>query len=401
MRILSIGNRYPPWSIGGYERTWESTVVTLRAAGHEVRVLTTRPDPSDLQAPAQTPDSDVHRELAWYWREHAFMPLSWRRCVALERHNAAVLAHHLADAQPHAVMWWAMGGMSLSLLEQAHRAGVPAVAVVGDDWLLYGPRVDAWTRAFAGRARVLAPLAERLTGLPARLATERAARWSMNSRATLSAALQAGWLLPDASVAHPGVDPARFTPAPPREWSWRLLYCGRIDPRKGIETAIRALAALPEAATLRIHGDGDARHRTELAALAQALGLAERVSFDAGAPEAVVAAYAACDVLVFPVTWREPWGLVPLEAMAVGRPVVATDAGGGPAEYLRDGENCLQYPPGDAPRLAQAIRQLADDPGLRARLVRGGALTAARFTERAFHDALAQELEQTIRDGPR
>ena len=49
--------------------------------------------------------------------------------------------------------------------------------------------------------------------------------------------------------------------------------------------------------------------------------------------------YAAADVVVFPVQWNEPWGLVPLEAMSVGRPVVASGTGGS-AEYLRDGENC-------------------------------------------------------------
>jgi glycogen(starch) synthase len=400
MRILSVGNRYPPWSTGGYERTWASTVAALRAAGHEVRVLTTLPDPSDLSVSPGSAAGDVRRELAWYWRDHVFAPLGWRRCAALERHNAGVLAHHLGDLAPDAVMWWAMGGMSLSLLEQARRADVPAVAVVGDDWLVYGPRVDAWTRAFAGRVRWAAPAAERVVGVPARLAPGRAARWSMNSQSTLRTAVDAGWQLPVASIAHPGVDPSRFPAAAAGEWSWRLLYCGRIDSRKGIETAVRALALLPEPATLRIHGEGDGRHRIELEALAAGLGVAERVTFDAGAPDAVAAVYAAGDVVVFPVTWREPWGLVPLEAMAVGRPVVATRAGGGPAEYLQDGVNCLQFSPRDAEQLAEAIRRLADDPALREALVRDGARTAARFTEDAFHDALIRELELTVRAGP-
>lgn len=403
MRVLSVGNRYPPWSLGGYERTWASTVTALRAAGHACRVLTTLPDPSDRAGAA--PD-DVHRELAWYWRDHRFPPRGWRACLALERHNRAVLARHLDELQPEAIMWWAMGGMSLSLIDQARRAGVPALAVVGDDWIVYGPRVDQWTRCFSERggrgrlAAVVAPAVDRLTGVPTRLALDRGARWSLNSAATLAAARSAGWRLPEATVDHPGVDPARFAPVDPSPWSGRLLYCGRIDARKGIATAVRALSTLPAQTSLRVHGTGDERHVSELRALAAGLGLAGRVTFDAGEPDAVAGVYAACDAVLFPVTWREPWGLVPLEAMAVGRPVIATRAGGGPAEYLRNGENCLQVDPDASEQLAAAAARLAGDAGLRAHLIDGGRRTAARFSERGFHEALARALERTVAAGP-
>jgi glycogen synthase len=94
------------------------------------------------------------------------------------------------------------------------------------------------------------------------------------------------------------------------------------------------------------------------------------------------------------VLWEEPWGLVPLEAMAVGRPVVATGTGGS-GEYLVDGENCLIYgPPDNAAQLAAAIRRLADDEGLRGRLREGGFATAEKFTEAAFNEAVSIALEQ-------
>jgi glycogen(starch) synthase len=401
--VLSVGNRYPPWSVGGYEATWAASVAHLRAAGHTVRVLTTRPDPTDHPAPggwAELPP-DVHRELAWYWRAHAFARPRLADTIRLERANAAVVARHLRTFAPDVVMWWAMGGMSLSLLEQVRRAGVPAVGVVGDDWLAYGRRVDGWSRRFTGLGRVVAPVAELLTGLPARLRPDRAARWSMNSHHTLHAARAAAGPLGNASIAHPGVDPERFAPAPPRpEWEWRLLYCGRIDPRKGIATAVQALAELPPQATLAIHGDGDDGHRAELVQLARGLGVADRVAFSSSDHAHVPGTYAACDAIVFPVTWQEPWGLVPLEAMAVRRPVIATRAGGGPAEYLSDGENCLQFAPGDAAGLAAAIVRLAEEPALRSALVAGGARTAGRLTERAFHEALAGELALAVQHGP-
>ena len=393
MRVLSVGNRYPPWSSGGYETTWAAHVAYLRDAGHAVRVLTTLPDPTDRDGRA--PD-DVHRELRWYWRAHEFRRPGLAETLRLERANAAVLDRHLRAFRPDAVMWWAMGGMSLGLLEHARRAGMPAVAVVGDDWPVYGARVDAWTRRFSGLGRRLAGTAERLTGLPAGVDLDRAARWSVNSRHTLAAVGPRRHV----SIAYPGIDPHRFPVAPAHPWDWRLLYCGRIDPRKGVATAVRALAQLPPRATLTIHGDGDDRHRGELVALAGELGVAERIAFSRSEHAEVGAVYAACDALVFPATWREPWGLVPLEAMASGRPVLASRAGGGPAEYLAEGVNCLQFAPGDAAGLGVALARLAADSELRSTLVAGGRQTAARFPEAAFHAALAHELTRTIAEGP-
>src|SRR6185436_10580247 len=92
--------------------------------------------------------------------------------------------------------------------------------------------------------------------------------------------------------------------------------------------------------------------------------------------------YAAADVLLFPVRWKEPWGLVPLESMAVGTPVIATGTGGS-GEYLRDGENCLIYhAKDDARALAAAISTLASDDALRARIRSEGFRTASEHGER-------------------
>ena len=105
--------------------------------------------------------------------------------------------------------------------------------------------------------------------------------------------------------------------------------------------------------------------------------------------------YAGADAVVFPVTWDEPWGLVPIEAMAHGVPVVATGRGGS-AEYLRDGENALLHAPGEPAALATVLRRLADDPDLRERLRRGGAATAPQHTARAFNERLEAVLLAAI-----
>jgi glycosyltransferase involved in cell wall biosynthesis len=224
---------------------------------------------------------------------------------------------------------------------------------------------------------------------------EQTARWAFISAYTLETARATGLRLAGAAVIHPGVDQSRFRFREPERWNWRVLYCGRIDPRKGIATAVEALSRLPMA-TLTIDGDGDRRHRSELQKLAERAGVSERVRFCASEPAAVPDAYASADAVVFPVRWQEPWGLVPLEAMATGRPVLAARAGGGAAEYLRDGDNCLQFEPGDADGLAAALERLAEDAGLRGRLVREGRLTAARFTASRFHELLEAELERAL-----
>ena len=394
MRILSVGNMYPPHHLGGYELMWRSAVAYLRGRGHEVRVLTTdyrSPDPD----PAIDEDEDVHRELRWYWRDHDFPRLSPRERLALERHNLTALDRHLRELQPSVVNWWAMGGMSLSLLERARRRGFAAVGVVVDEWLVYGPKVDAWQRAMRRLGR-LAPIVGRLSGVPARPKLGNAADWIFVSEMVRRSARQAGWVLGSSTVAHAGIDRSRFPRAPERPWEGRLLYLGRIDRRKGIAIAVRALAELPDA-VLEIVGGGDEEHETELRELVASLRLEARVSFSRLDRDAVAGAYAAADAALFPVLWEEPWGLVPLEAMSVGRPVVATGTGGS-GEYLADGENCLVYEPADDPgALAAAIRRLAADAGMRERLRAGGFATAERFTEEAFNRAVETRLEEASR----
>jgi glycosyltransferase involved in cell wall biosynthesis len=393
VRVLSIGNMYPPHDLGGgYELTWRSSVLHLREAGHEVRVLT-----SDYEAPGVEPgagDPGVHRELLSYWRDHEFPRFPLRERVAIERHNAAVLERHLGELRPDVVSWWGMGSMSLGLVERVRRAGVPAVGVVGDEWMVWGPRADGWLRMFRGRRRPLAPVAGRLARLPTRIDFSGAATWLFNSDANRRRSIEATGPLAGARVAHPGVEPI-FEAAPERPWEWRLLYVGRMDDRKGVHVAVDALGSLPEAARLTLLGSGEEGY---VASLRERIaGFGGRVTLSAVRREEIPAAYAAADAVLFPVQWEEPWGLVPLEAMAVGRPVVASGTGGS-AEYLRHEQNALVYAPRDsAGSLAEAIRRLAADDALRTRLREGGLATAARHTARGYDEAIEAALVEAAR----
>ena len=363
MRVLTVGNLYPPQHLGGYELMWQAAVAGLRARGHEVKVLTTDTRLND------EPDSEagIERSLRWYWREHRFPYMGPLAVRALERHNREVLLRAAEDAD--VVSWWSMGGMSLRLIGALDP--MPVLSVVHDDWLLYGPGVD---RALQRRRRRLPP-------------AERLGHGLFVSQHTLDRARASGWAPPTAEVVHSGYDERCFEPEEPRPWRWRLLLAGRLDARKGHRTAVAALDHLPEDATLTLAGAGDDELGAEL-------GRHPRVRLTGLlAPGALAAAYAAADVVLFPSEWEEPWGLVPLEAMAVGRPVVATGTGGS-AEYLRAGRNCLLHPAGDARALADCVRRLAGDEELRGRLREGGFVTARRHTLAAFVERVCEAHER-------
>ena len=359
MRILSVGNMYPPHHLGGYELVWRSAVRHHRAAGHEVRVLTTDVRLGD---PAGADDPGCFRELRWYWRDHAWPRLSIPQRLRLERDNAATLRRHLAGFRPDVVAWWAMGGMSLSL---PGRTRVPGAAFVSDDWLAYAPKEDQFHRLLRR----------------GRFDTRTIDHWVFVSEYTRAHARELGYAFASSEVNPSGVGEEFLTAAPARPWSWRLLYVGRIDERKGIDTAVRALDHLPAEATLDVVGSGDPAAERRLRAMAD-----ERVRFTGiVAREKLPAVYANADAVVFPVRWSEPWGVVPLEAMGVGRPVVATGRGGS-GEYLRDGDNALLFDAEDPAALAAQVERLASDAALRERLRAGGLQTAREHTA-AAHDA--------------
>jgi len=221
-----------------------------------------------------------------------------------------------------------------------------------------------------------------------------AARYVFVSEHTRRHALSLGLGLFDTGVAHSGIHKDFLDPAPEAAWDWRLLYVGRLDPNKGIDTAVEAMRHLPSQARLELVGGWDSAEETRLRRLAAEAGVADRVIFAGQRGRAeIVEAYGRSDAVVFPVRWEEPWGLVPLEAMGRGRPVVATGRGGS-AEYLRDEHNCLLFEAENAEALAATLRRLGSDAALRARLRRGGLETAPKYTQTVLNEAVEAELTQ-------
>ena len=381
MRILVLTNLYPPHHYGGYEINCEEAVSFFRDEGHDVLVVTSDTVVAGVERAPESRD-DVRRELRMYWADQQMLRPSLRESLAIERTNQAALDRAVADHHPDVVSAWHMGALSMGLLTSCRRRGIPLVHVINDDWLTYGPEVDRWWR-FCRRARI-GGILEPLLKVPCRPSNlGSGGAFCFISETTRRVAETAGsWRFPVATVGYCGVNiddfPIGSQPAR-TSWSGRLLYVGRIDRRKGIDTAIRALPRLPDDVTLDVVGRGDDTHVTELRGMASGLGVSGRVSFRTAERAELAATYGTADALLFLPRWDEPFGLVALEAMACSTPVIATGTGGS-GEFLIDEANCLRVPVDDAEGVAAAVRRLATDARLRARLVAGGLATAEELT---------------------
>ncbi|MFJ6793150.1 glycosyltransferase [Streptomyces sp. NPDC091268] len=211
-----------------------------------------------------------------------------------------------------------------------------------------------------------------------------------------------------ADVVPCGVDTERFRPdgpvaergSAPRH---RLLQLGRLVPRKGAALSIAALAHLPEAELLIAGGPPPDRLDTDpevrrLRAIARGAGVSDRVRFLGAVPcDRVPALLRSADVVLCPADY-EPFGIVPLEAMACGRPVVAS-AVGGQQDTVADRETGRLVPPGDVRALVAATAELlADDAvrraygaaGRRRVLARYGWAQVAAATERSYRSVLGR-----------
>jgi len=390
MRVLIVCGLYPPNHDGGYEIACEAFVEHLRAHGHSVRILC-----ADHPTASSEDDAprDIHRELGWYKdRNLRFRHLSLPARTQLVRGNTKVFERHLAEFAPDVVNWWAMGGMTLSLIETARQAGLPAIGMVSDEWMLWGFDVDGWLRAFTKRPAV-GGVVERALHVPTSVDLSQAARWSFVSDHLRTAVETQAGPLERTEIGRTGINITELERQPLRDtFAGRLAYVGRVARVKGVDVAVRALADLPPEHSLDIVGPVDAEYAAELTRLCEDAGLDGRVRFQAGLPRAQLSmVYGASDALIFPVRWEEPWGLVPLEAMACGTPVIATGTGGS-AEYLRHEENCLLVPRDDPDAVAQAVRRLADEPALRATLYAAGLQTAAAHTEERCNAEFERQL---------
>ncbi|AKO98483.1 Glycosyltransferase [Marinovum algicola DG 898] len=172
-------------------------------------------------------------------------------------------------------------------------------------------------------------------------------------------------------IVHCGIDPARYDPAP-RQGPPHLTFVGRLAAVKGVPVLLEALSFLKgELPGLRVTLIGDGPERARLEQDAADLGLRDVVDFAGYRSQSEVArALKVTDALVLP-SFAEGVPVVLMEAMAAGRPVITTGVAG-VSELVEHGKSGFLVPPGDAQRLAQAIRAVLADPDRRVEMGRAG-----------------------------
>ena len=215
-------------------------------------------------------------------------------------------------------------------------------------------------------------------------------------------------------VVHPGIDLDRFDrerlPSPPDARARLGLpaegplvgIVARLQRWKGVHVLVealpRALQSHPDLHCAVVGGAHDLEpgYATFLKRTVDELGLTERVTLAGRQPD-VAPWLQAMDVVVN-ASAEEPFGLTIVEAMALGKPVVVT-AAGGPPEIVHDSVDGLLVPPGDTEALADAITRLLGDPDLAARLGAAGRRRAGHFSSRRYATRFVEALGSLARCG--
>jgi glycosyltransferase involved in cell wall biosynthesis len=356
----------PLATLGGVDAGGQNVHVAMLARaladrGHRVTVYTRRDDPSLPIRVAFAPGVVVEHLDAG-----PPMPLPkdeiWPHVAEL----AAALRSAVAAAPPdvlHAHFW--MSGKAC--VDATRELGIPVVQT----FHALGTVKRRWQGSAdtspAPRIRVETAVARSVAGVIATCADE-------------VAELEALGVDPRrVSIVPSGVDTDSFTPegpAAPRGKRPRLLVIGRLVARKGLGDVLTALAGVPDA-ELVVVGGPDANELpadpSAAAVIEQAaqLGVGDRVRLVGRADRGEVSAWIRSADVVVCAPWYEPFGIVPLEAMACGVPVVGT-AVGGLIDTVLDGRTGVLVPPRCPEQLAAALRGLLADPAQRARMGAAG-----------------------------
>jgi phosphatidylinositol alpha-mannosyltransferase len=253
----------------------------------------------------------------------------------------------------------------------AHQPTAPSTSL----WALLEARAPVVGTFHSGATR--ARLYDLAAPVLRRVARRLAVRVAVSERA---AAFERARIGGGFEIVPNGLDVARFADAIPRDLGpgTKLLFVGRLDERKGFRVAVDAFGRLaPDRPDLRLVVAGDGPHRDAAAPLAPELR--ERVTMLGTVPNVdLPAVHAACDLYVGPSTGGESFGIVLVEAMAAGLPVVASDIPGYD-EVVRGGIDGLLVPPRDAVALAETVAHVLDDRDLASRLSAAGRARASTF----------------------
>lgn len=410
MRLLFLSNFYPPYGQGGYEQWCQEIAEGLAGRGHEILVLTSRHGACGRTKSGNVIVSrELYLEMDLNSRRNIVSFFSDRkpRIVA----NLSKTKQELSEFGPDAVVIWGMWNLPWALpalLEEYYPEHT--IYYIGDYWPTL-PSQHAFYWQAPGRhwitrlpKHLLRPIACQMLTLEKRPELELFR--TIFPTAFLRDELQRRRVpLKETKIIYGAVDTRLFADhnGPSRPSSGKrlsLLYVGRLEPDKGVHTAIEALSILVhqqrvKELTLTIVGAGSREYEEYLRKLAQQQTISQFVTFRGAQPKHILPnLYRQSDVLLFTSIWQEPFGRVLIEAMANGVLVVGSGSGGA-AEILLDGENALVFAPGDAAGLASQIARLTQEPLLQRRLAENGRRTAI---EKFDISRMTIEIEQYLQE---
>lgn len=361
MRCLLLAQQWKSFTsgLGTYAR---ALALGLRDRGHEVTLAT---------CGSQVEEVEGIRLLAMGFDPWNLTPFTWRRMGEAYRQ---VLT---AEAADHDLVHF-LDGREATFIQKS--LGVPTVGTANDTYA-----VD-WKGAGKAGRTLKDRLAERfyygwLRNVE-RVAYFELSRIIANSE-HVKAHLISGYSIQPEKIdvvryglaaAATGIEPAILDGAP------SVLFVGGNFRRKGLPELLRAVGLTAvDLPTAHLHVVGRDRRADRYHAMAAAFGIANRVTFHGHVENPDVRRMmAGADIFAMP-SLVEAFGLVYLEAMRAGTPVIAT-AVGGASECFVHGEELLLVPPGDGRAVADLLLRLKGEEGLEARLREGGRKAAARFT---------------------
>ncbi len=289
----------------------------------------------------------------------------------------------LDSEQPSLVNTHNLAGFSASVWSEVKRRNLPLIHTLHDYWLICG-RATMYSR---GKVCKTPCIACRIYSAPRRRLSRKVDAVSAAGNFLLQRHLAQG-LFGDGKPAR-GIHNASNTeigvrsPAPAGAGKLRLGYLGVIEPFKGVEVLLEALAAMPEGWELQIAGRGSGHYEEQLRKRFRS----DRVRFLGFVqPKELLV---NIDVLIVPSVWNDPLPTVIFEAYAHGIPVIGSSRGGIP-ELIEEGKTGLLFSHEVRGSLEGAIRRFLDDPGLAARM-RVNVLTKAHYytQERLAEEYLA------------
>ena len=369
MRVLVVSGLWPP-DVGGPATHAPDVCEWLHERGHDVTALTMADEP-----PERRP-----YDVRWVSRR---LPRGPRHVVA---------ASAIASAARRVEVIYSTGMLGRTTLAAA-LARRPTVLKLTSDptferslrWGLTSPSLTSFQAERGMRIGVLRRARQFELG--------RAARILVPSKAF--AALAASWGVP-AGKTEVLPNPVEPPTLPPRGQlradlgfaGPTLVFAGRLVPQKSLDVALEAVR-LDGDVTLVLAGDGPERARLEARAAELALG--ERARFLGPRPrDEIFRLLRAADATLLSSSW-ENFPHIAVEALSVGTPVLATDAGG-VAEIVLDGSNGLLAPPGDARALAAVIRRYFAEPDLQEQLRARAAESVSPFAREAVYSRLEEIL---------